>query len=255
MAIHGAGIKEARMRFNGIDPREISPKIFPAREIIQAIPPRSIRTLSTSNGSIYAGEDLKPRTIRVTVNFAGSSHENANELVRELNRHFCTGTIGELEPTHMPGMAFSVVLVGASDLEWKWGFGTIDYEFQALRPYMHSVVETVVSFSGSRRIEPRGSVPIRPHITHSMAEAAAQLTISQDGVAFFRLRPLTGTFSSGTKLMIDFENRLVRSGTEAAMELVDYTVSDWHPNIKKGSLITISDTGGQTEVRWRDEWM
>lgn len=243
------------MRFNGVDPREISPKLFPAREIIQAIPPRTIRKLDTVNGPIYVDSELQDRNIKITMNVAGRSHSNANELVRLWNDIVCTGEPGELEPTHMPGLAFSAVLESAGDLEWQWGFGTIEYNFMALRPFAHSVAETVVSFSGgSGRIEPRGTVPIRPAITHVMASAAAALTVSLDGTQFFRLRPVSGNFAAGTKLCIDFANRLVSQAGSPAMTLVDYTVSNWHPVIKKGSLIALSDTG-QTEVRWYDEWM
>lgn len=243
------------MRFNGIDPREISPMIFPSREIIQAIPPRTLRTLDTSNGPLYVGTDLQRREIKITMNFAGRSHQNANALAMELNRFFCTDEPGELEPTHMPGLAFTAILVSAGDLEWKWGFGTVDYVFAAMRPYIHSQAETVVSFIGSsRHIEPRGSVPILPVIKHTMSVAASQLALSLDAQQFFRLRPLSGTIAAGTSLAIDFGRRLVTMGGEPSMLLVDYTASSWHPEIKKGTLLSVSDAGA-TEVRWRDEWM
>ena len=242
------------MRFNGLDPREISPKIFPAREIIQAIPPRSVRALETANGPLYVASELQQRTIQVEINVAGSSHENANELVRELNRVFVTQEPGEFEPTHTPGMALTAILERAGEMSWQWGFGTVTYEFAAMRPFFHATSETIINFTGARQIEPRGSVQIRPVIRHTMAAAAATLTYSLNGVGFFVLRPLSGSFAAGAVLTVDFANRLVAYNGEAAMVLADYTASTWTPGFISGSLITVSDAG-PTEIRWRDEWM
>lgn len=242
------------MRFNGVDPREISSKIFPSREIVQAIPPRTNRTLETAGGPLYAGQSLQARQIKVSMNFAGRSHENANELVRLWNAVVCTDTPGELELTHMPGHAFTAILESAGEMSWQWGFGTIEYVFSALRPFMHSTAESVVSAYETCRIEPRGTVPIRPKITHTMANAAAELILSLDSVPIFRLRPATGTFSVGTTLVIDFEKRLIKMGGQPAMTLVDYTASNWHPDIKKACTLSLNDAGA-TEIRWRDEWM
>lgn len=242
------------MQFNGINPRHLSPKIFPAREIIDAIPPRTLRTLETARGPLFVASDLQAREITVQMNFAGTSHEHANKLVSMWNEVVCTGEPGELEPTHMPGLAFTAVLESAGEMSWRWGFGTIDYKFQALRPFAHSTAETVLQFSGSVRADPRGTVPVRPVIKHEMAAEAEELVLTLGGLPFFRLRPLTGTFPQGAVLRVDFENRLVTLNGDNAMPLVDYTASTWHPEIKSGAVITMSDAG-PSEMRWRDEWM
>lgn len=244
------------MRFNGIDPRDISPKCFVAQEVIQAIPPRELRLVNASNGAMLGGVDLKEREIRLTLNFAGASHENANDMAARIAALFCTNEPGEYEPTHMPGKAFSAILSEAGDLEWRWGFGTVEYVFVAPRPFLHSTAETVVTTTGTNiRIEPRGTVPARPIFKHTMAAAAAALTFSIDGTAFFKLRnPAGANIAQGAVLVIDFEKRKVTLNNQTMMTYVDYTASDWHPLIIGGTNIVCSD-GGTTETRWHDEWM
>lgn len=237
-----------------MDPREISPRIFPEREIIQAIPPRAVRTLATSYGALFGGIDLLTRQITVRMNIAGKNHDDANDLVSALNGLFCTDEPAELEPTHMPGRAFTAILESAGDLEWRWGFGTVEYVFSAPRPFIHSTDWQIIRFTGSAIIKPAGTVPVLPVITHTMAAQADNLTVSLNGAQAFRLRPVTGNFEAGETLKIDFLNRLVTRAGEAAMHLVDYTASTWHPDIKTACTLLTSDTG-LTEARWRDEWM
>lgn len=248
------------MRFNGISPSEISPKIFVSHEIISPIPPRSVRMLATSRQSYLAGVDLSPREVHLHLNFAGRSIDNANELAAKAAALFCRDDLAEYEPTHMPGKALSVILQSASEPQWRWGFGVIEYTFSAPRPFFHSTSETVVNGGAQVYIEPRGSVPARPIITHRMATAAATLTISiSDGqtgaqpVMAIR-NPLGTSLPAGLVVGVDFASRLCSINGIAANEYIDYTVSDWHPDIKGGTLITLSDSG-DTTVRWRDEWM
>lgn len=243
------------MRFNGINPSEISPKIFVSHEIINAIPPRSLRMATTSEQSYLAGVDILPREIHLYLNFAGKSHEHANSLARRVAALFCTSELGEYEPTHHPGKALSVVLQSASEMEWKWGFGTIEYVFIAPRPYYHSTSETVIIGEDSINIEPQSSVPVRPMITHTMIAAADALEISVGSFIVMRIRnPLGTQLQAGQVIKVDFANRLVLIAGETSMAYVDYTASDWHPKILGATTIGISDAG-PTEVRWRDEWM
>lgn len=243
------------MRFNGMDPHEISPQIFPAKEVIGAIPPRTLRMLDTAGGALYGGIDLGARQIKIVMNIAGRNHDHANELVTLLNGRFCTDEPAELEPTHWPGKAFTAILESAGDLEWRWGYGTVEYTFSAPRPYAHSVDERHIRFSGSTLITPTGTIPMLPKITHTMSAAASALAISCDSVPFFRVRPATGGFSAGETITIDFSKRLVTRADVATMSLVDYTASTWHPDIRAACLLSVSDAAGDTEVRWRDEWM
>ena len=248
------------MRFNGMSPSEISSKIFVAREVISPIPPRNVRLVSGSRQSYLAGVDIAPREVHLHLNFAGRSIANANALAAKAAALFCREELSEYEPTHMPGKALSVILSAATDPEWHWGFGVIEYTFTAPRPYFHSTSETVVSGGAQVYIEPRGSVPARPVITHQMAESAAALTLSVcDGIAspqtVMRIRnPLGTALPAGLVISVDFGSRLCTINGTAANEYIDYTVSEWHPVILGGTLITLSD-GGDTTVRWRDEWM
>lgn len=244
------------MRFNGFNPRDISPKCFVSHEVIQAIPPRELRLVQTSNGPIVAGADLTEREIHLFLNFAGRSHEHANEMASRVASIFCTDEPKEYEPSHMPGRAFSAILREAGDMEWRWGFGTVEYTFIAPRPFSHSIAETVLNFNGFViRVEPRGDIPARPIIKHKMNAAAAALTYSIGGNVFFRLRDPSGNdIPSGAVLTIDFENRKVTLNGNTMMTYVDYTASDWHPPILGGTRIYCIDAG-ETEVRWRDEWM
>lgn len=244
------------MRFNGLDPRTVSPKCFVSHEVIGAIPQREVRTVQTGSGSLVAGVDLMKREIHLFLNFAGASHENANLMASKIASFFCTDTPGEYEPTHMPGRAFSAILREAGDMEWRWGFGTVEYTFIAPRPFSHSLAETVVDLTGHViRIEPRGDVPARPVLTHTMSEAASSLIYSIGGNDFFKLRDPSGNaIQAGTTIAVDFEQRRVRVNGTTDMTYVDYTASDWHPQIVGGTRIYCSDAG-MTEARWRDEWM
>ena len=247
------------MRFNGISPSEISPKIFVSHEIISPIPPRSVRMVATSRQSYLAGVDLSPREVHLHLNFAGRSIDNANELAAKAAALFCRDDLAEYEPTHMPGKALSVILQSASEPQWRWGFGVIEYTFSAPRPFCHSTSETVVTGGAQVYIEPRGSVPVRPIITHRMATAAATLTISisdgQTPQTIMAIRnPLGASLPAGLVVDVDFASRLCSINGIAANEYIDYTVSDWHPDIRGGTLITLNDSG-DTTVRWRDEWM
>lgn len=244
------------MRFNGKNPSEISPKVFVSHEVINAIPPRELRTVATGHGPLIAGVDLREREIRLTLNYAGRSHEHACELASAVAALFATEEPGEYEPGKMPGRAFSAILREAGDMEWHWGFGTVEYTFVAPRPYSHSLSETVVSASGGAiRIEPRGTVPARPVLKHVLAAATDALTYSVGGSAFFRLRDPSGNdLPAGLVSVVDLENRKVTINGITLMTYVDYTESDWHPLILGGTTIVCSD-GGDTEARWRDEWM
>ena len=243
------------MRVNGKSPSEISPKIFVSHEVISPIPPRTVRLVSTARQSFLGGVNLDPRDVHLHLNFAGRSIENANELSRLAARLFCTDYEAEYEPTHMPGLALSVILESASAPEWHWGFGVIEYTFKAPRPFYHSVAETVLNGTDSIYMDPHGSVPCRPVIRHVMAAAANALVISVGANPVMRIRnPLGMQLPIGLVAEVDFTRRLLNINGLPAMTYVDYTASDWAPNIIGSTVLQISDEG-QTMVRWRDEWM
>jgi len=251
---------EHGMRFNGMSPSEISPKIFVSHEIISPIPPRAVRMVAASRQSYLAGVDLSPREIHLHLNYAGRSIDNANHLAAKVAALFCRDDLAEYEPTHMPGKAFSAILQSASEPEWHWGFGVVEYTFIAPRPFMHSTSATVIAGGAQVYMEPRGTVPARPIITHRMAAASSALTVSiSDGetspaVIMSVRNPSGADLPAGLLVNIDFESRLCSINGVAANEYIDYTVSDWHPGITGGTLITLSDSG-DTTVRWADEWM
>lgn len=248
------------MKFNSVDPASLatSPnRIFVSHEIIDSIPPRELRLLETGNGALLGGVDLREREIHLFLNFKAQTIDKANELASDVAALFCTDTPQEYEPNHMPGRAFTAILRDASQMEWKWGTGVIEYTFSALRPFSHSTTETVVNTTGTTiSLSPSGDVPLRPVITHTMSAAASALVYSLGGNVFFKVRnPLGTDLPQGAVVVVDFENRLVTVGGNVSMPYVDYTVSDWHPDLVGSSIsITCSDSGA-TEVRYRDEWM
>ena len=109
------------MRFNGVNPSDISSKVFVSHEVISVIPPRTVRMVTASRQSYLAGVDVAPREVKLHLNFAGRSIDNANELAAKVAALFCRDQLAEYEPTHMPGKALNVVLQSASDPAWKWG--------------------------------------------------------------------------------------------------------------------------------------
>ena len=243
------------MRFNGMSPSDISPKIFVSHEIISSIPPRELQTVSSQRQTYLNGVKIREREIHLHLNFAGRNMEHANELARLAAGLFCTGEPGEYEPTHMPGLALTAILESASDPEWHWGFGVIEYVFKAPRPYYHSTAETVLTGTSAISMVPRGTVPCCPVVIHTMSAAANALEITINNTTVMRIRnPLGTQLAAGQKIFVDFANRLVTVNNEPAMDYVDYTASDWHPDISGAAVIGLSDSGATT-VRWRDEWM
>ena len=243
------------MRFNGISPSELSPKIFVPHEVIDSVPAWDLNLVNGQRQSYLNGIQIRERDIHLFLNFAGKNKENANELARMVAGLFCVEEPGEYEPDQAKNLALTAILSGASAMEWHWGFGVIEYTFKAPRPYYHSIAETILTGTSIIRMEPRGTVACRPVITHTMAAAAAALEIKKDNVTFMRIRnPLGSNLTSGLKIEVDFVNRLVTVNNEAAMAFVDYTKSDWHPDIIKPATISLTDSGSTT-VRWRDEWL
>ena len=243
------------MRFNGINPSDISPKIFVSHEIISSIPPRELQTVSSQTQTYLSGVKIREREIHLHLNFAGRNKEHANELARLAAGLFCTGQPGEYEPTHMQGLALTAILSGASDPEWHWGFGVIEYTFKAPRPYFHSSAETILTGTNVVRMTTRGTVPCCPIISHTMAADANNLEITLNNSVIMRIRnPLGTQLTAGQKITVDFLKRLVTVNNNPAMDYVDYTASEWHPDIIGSAIIGLSDSGSTT-VRWRDEWM
>lgn len=211
--------------------------------------------VATSEQAYLAGVTLSPREIHLHLNIAGRNIDNANDLVRQVAALFCREDLAEYEPTHTPGKALSAILQSATDVQWKWGFGVVEYVFLAPRPFYHRTTETTVSGTDSVTINPLGSVPCRPIITHTMAADASALTIAADNTTIMRIRnPLGTDLQAGQVIAVDFASRLVEIGGTPAMTFVDYTASVWHPNITGQTTITLSDAGNTT-VRWKDEWM
>lgn len=243
------------MRFNGINPSDLSPKIFVSHETISAIPPRELQLVNTGRQAYLSGVKTREREIHLHLNFAGKNKSHANELARIAAGLFCTDEPGEYEPSHMQGMALTAILESASDPEWHWGFGVIEYVFKAPRPYFHATAETILTGTSTVRMSPRGTVPCCPVVSHVMAAAANALEITLNSATVMRIRNPAGTqLAAGVKVTVDFANRLVTINNDTAMNFVDYTASDWHPDITGAAVIGLSDAGSTT-VRWRDEWI
>lgn len=242
------------MKFNGINPRDISPRISIEREIVGSIPPRSLQMLSLNGGAGYVGMTYEPRPFTARINIGAWTRPGCWELAQRLSDWACTDEPCELEPTHAPGRAFTAILDSASDLQNVRGFAVIDYHFTIPRPFYHSIVENVVVMPGGGRIHFRGNVPAQLSITHRMAKAAQALTISHNGTPFVRLRRQDGeNIPAGVTLRVDMANKLIQYNGEADQDLVDYTAMNWRQRICGAADISVSDEG-HTEIRWRDEW-
>lgn len=242
------------MKFNGIDPRDISPRISIEKETVGAVPPRTLRMLSLYGGAGFAGLNYEPRTFTARVNIASFTRRGGWELSRRLAAWACTDEPRELCPTHTPGKAFTAILDSASDVQLVRGFGVVEYRFTIPRPFYHSTVENVAVINGGGRINARGNVPARLIIAHRMAQGAPALTFSHNGAPFIRLRRMDGgNIPAGVVLRVDMENKLIQYNGDAALDMIDYTVTNWHAPITGAAEITASDAG-RTEIRWRDEW-
>ena len=211
--------------------------------------------LSLYGGAGFTGFTLEPRTFLARINIASFSRVGGWELAQRLAAWACTDEPCELVPTNTPGRAFTAILESASDLQLVRGFGVVEYRFAIPRPFYHSVAENVVTMPSGGRILAVGNVPARLSIAHRMAQNAPALTVCHDGAPFLRLRKPDGEdIPAGATLSIDMAKKLVRMNGETALDMVDYTATDWREPIRGATEITLSDKG-QTEIRWRDEWM
>lgn len=247
------------MTFNGVDPRSLSPKIFVEKEIIDVVPPRDLRVLQASAQAYYTGQDIKPRSIRLRLNFAGRSRTDAYDLTRQTAALFCTDEPKLYIPSHETARGYDAILESASEPDWRWGFGVIEYIFTCPRPYMRSTAPITATGADSIELDTPGTVPIRPVITHQMAEDAAELVISVGDTSprtIMRLRDPAGEdLQAGAVYVIDYTRRLVTLNGQAANMYVDYTASTWQPEIMPGTAeISLSDAGA-TSVEVIPEWL
>ena len=156
--------------------------------------------IDSSRQAYLSGVKTREREIHLHLNFAGKTKAHANELARMVAGLFVTEEPGEYEPSHMPGLAFTAILESASDPEWHWGFGVIEYVFKAPRPYYHATAETILTGTSTVRMMPRGTVPCCPVVSHTMAEASGALEITVDNTVVMRIRnPLGTQLAAGQK--------------------------------------------------------
>ena len=212
------------MRFNGVDVRDIHPRISISKEIPPGCPERTVETVQGWDGETFAAVRTEQGEYLARINIACRTRDDAWEARSRLARWAASSGdgVGELEPTHWPGKAYEAVLGSISAPEFTFGFATVDVTFILPRPYAHDT-----------------------YISRASGTGGAEMAVSGDGVCRPTIRQT---------LAAEVEGSLTVNGSHAE-SLIDYTASLWRPGFTPGVHKITSTDKGQMEASWRNEWM
>ena len=138
------------MRFNGVDVRDIHPRISISKEIPPGCPERTVETVQGWDGETFAAVRTEQGEYLARINIACRTRDDAWEARSRLARWAASSGdgVGELEPTHWPGKAYEAVLGSISAPEFTFGFATVDVTFILPRPYAHDTYISRASGTG-----------------------------------------------------------------------------------------------------------
>ena len=242
------------MRFNGVDVRELHPRISVSKEIPTGYPERSIETVSGWDGETFAAVRTGRGEYQARINIACRSIDDAWEARARLAQ-WAKGSgdgVGELEPTHWPGKAYEAVLESISPPEFHFGFAEVDVVFTLPRPYAHDTYISRAIGSGRAEMAVGGNGTVSPTIQQTIQTARTGLHWTMDGGD---LLTLTGELAEGAVVEMDTQTGSLTIDGLHAESLIDYTASRWRPGFTPGVHQLASNDGGQLVASWRNEWM
>lgn len=254
------------MKYNGIDPRTLDPRISIAKEIPPGAPASELETVKGAEGEIVAGRTIKHGEYKVIVNVASRTRAGAWEVREKLAawaRSVDTVT-HELIPTHRPERYYDAIFKEISDPEFSFGFGVITVKFAVPRTISKSVTEqqeTAADPDGTgvaMLVESGGSSYIRPVLEIETKQTSRLELLVDDGLVMAMNYP----FAKGTVLTVQTAQPAVRieneNGAQMAERYLDYTVTDLDElchRLQPG-LHTIScPQADRISATWKDEYL
>lgn len=242
------------MRFNGVDVRDIHPRISISKEIPPGCPERTVETVQGWDGETFAAVRTEQGEYVARINIACRTRDDAWEARSRLARWAASSGdgVGELEPTHWPGKAYEAVLGSISAPEFTFGFATVDVTFVLPRPYAHDTYISRASGTGGAEMAVSGDGVCRPTIRQTIAAEVEGLTWKLDGKAFLTL---VGTITAEAVVEMDTKAGSLTVNGSHAESLIDYTASLWRSGFTPGVHKITSTDRGQMEASWRNEWM
>ncbi len=255
------------MKYNGIDPRTLDPRISIAKEIPPGAPASELETIKGAEGEIVAGRTIKHGEYKVIVNVASRTRAGAWEVREKLAawaRSVDTVT-HKLVPTHRPARYYDAIFKDISEPEFTFGFGVITITFAVPRPISHGIEENYSAASGiegeSTRlvVDAAGSSYIRPMLEITARETE-RIELKVDGTLFMAIdRP----FVQGDILNVQTDPPAVwvtteEDGKQPAEKYLDYTVTDLEGlchQLQPGLHSVSSDQADRISATWRDEYL
>lgn len=241
------------MKYNGVDPSTLHKALSRSAEIVPGYPALNIETIDTAGGGLLAHVSVAQDTYTLRMNIAAQTYEEAMEARLALAEWAGSShkQLAELEPTHMPGKAYSAIVKSISRIEKR--FGTVDVTFLIPRPILHSTNESGASSNAkSVNIRIGGSSSAQLIISTMLTAETDELTISADGYPLF---VLGGGFAAGQTVEVDMRTGAVLVDGEHAEERMVYTDMDPDVELMPGMHVIAASAESSITVRWSDEWL
>lgn len=241
------------MKFNGVDPNTLHKALGRSAEAVPGYPALDIETIDTAAGGLLAHISIVQDTYVLRMNIAGETLEEAMEARLALAKWAGSShkQLAELEPTYMPGKAYSAIVKSISRVEKK--FTTVDVTFLIPRPILHDVEERTAGASGNDvAVQIGGSASTQVIISVQLTQAAEELTISADGYPLFALG---GGFSAGQTVEVNMRTGAVLVDGQHAESRMIYTDMDPDVELLPGTHHITTSKAGNITVRWHDEWL
>lgn len=241
------------MKFNGIDPAEIHPCISVSKEIYPSMPARDIATVETASGDLVAHVSMQQDEATIRVNIAARTYDEAMEARLALAEWAASSrnATAELEPTHLPGKAYTAILKRMQAIENR--FTTMDVVFLLPRPVLHEVAERRAAGSGTEMtFRIGGTAGVQPVFSVKLTGAAEGLNMTADGVLFFAI---SGSLSAGQTVEYNLQTGATTIDGVHAENRIMYAETDPDIELLPGKHTLKVSAAGSIQARWRNEWL
>lgn len=240
------------MRYNNRDPNWIHPAISVSKEIYPSMPNREIATAETAAGDLVTHVSIRQDEATIRINIAGRTYDEAMDARITLagwagSSHKQTA---ELEPTHLPGKAYTAILKRITPIENR--FTTADVVFLLPRPVLHDTTPSKAQAEGTELVfTTRGTHSTQPVFSIVLDAAADGLRMEVDGVPFFAMG---GSLSAGAKVEYNLQTGATTIDGVHAENRILYADIDPDIELLPGKHTLISSAAGTLQARWRNEW-
>ena len=241
------------MRFNGRDPTMIHPCISVSKEIYPSMPAREIVTVETGSGELFAHVNMQQDEAIIRINIAARTYDEAAEARLALAEWAGSSQnqTAELEPTHMPGKAYSAILKRIQAIENR--FTTADVVFLMPRPVLHDVARRTATGSGKEMtFRIGGTAAVQPVFALTLTGAAEGLQMNVDGIVFFAIG---GSLSAGDAVEYNLQTGSTTINGARAESRILYAEIEPDIELLPGKHTLNVSAEGSMQVRWHNEWL